>query len=700
MVPCYAAQAKEFPGILMGLLAKDAMTIPSSLRRCLVQCLLLVRKKKLIALEPVLTLFFRLFRVKDKQLREMLYDSIIGEIKRANTPHRNNALNKGLQNFMFSMLHQQAVSNAGQRSANDSAEGVGSHKALQVMIELYRRNIWNDSKTVNVVAEACTAQISYKVTVTALNFFLGRCKRKSAMSLADEEEASEEESEEEEGGEKKGMPSVKEMMYKMQVAGATKARKTKMKRFMAAKKKAEAEKNSSAGTDAKGNAGAFSAVHLLNDPYGFVEKLFAALKRSTDSFEFKLLMLNVISRVIGAHKLIFLDLYSFLLKYIQPHQKNVTQVLAYAAQASHDLVPPDVIAPLVKAIANNFISEHCRPEVIAAGLNGLTHICTRCPLAMDAVLLQDLANYKGFSDKAVMNAARSLISLYREKNPELLHRKDRGRDASMALQRGEFAGPKGYGHTDVACDVAGAELLDVASGSASDAEDDDGWAECSADGLSDSGSEEEDADGDDGFVDLGSDAEAPFDDESSGSSDASGSSDDEPGPVREKAGEVSRMLSMAAQKIFTPQDFALLKRRRLEAAVESATAARQPPKKLSRTNKALPADADLDSDADEQDGGPSEVVRASAIEAHARKQKADYATRMASIKAGREGRLEFGSKKGKDSRGSKTNAEKSKAKNAIMMSHKYEVRMKKQRSLREVSKVQRAHIKRQKLKRK
>ena len=43
------------------------------------------------------------------------------------------------------------------------------------MIDLYKKNIWNDTKTVNVVADACFSQVP-KILATALNFFLGHDK--------------------------------------------------------------------------------------------------------------------------------------------------------------------------------------------------------------------------------------------------------------------------------------------------------------------------------------------------------------------------------------------------------------------------------------------------------------------------------------------------------------------------------------------
>ena len=42
---------------------------------------------------------------------------------------------------------------------------------------------------------------------------------------------------------------------------------------------------------------------MINDPQGFVEKLFAKLKKSNDRYEIKLYMLRLTSRMIGRHKI-------------------------------------------------------------------------------------------------------------------------------------------------------------------------------------------------------------------------------------------------------------------------------------------------------------------------------------------------------------------------------------------------------------
>jgi protein SDA1 len=53
-------------------------------------------------------------------------------------------------------------------------------------------------------------------------------------------------------------------------------------------------------------------------------------------------MMNLVARVIATHELVLLSFYPFVQKYMQPHQLKVTNILAYAAMATHALVPPGV----------------------------------------------------------------------------------------------------------------------------------------------------------------------------------------------------------------------------------------------------------------------------------------------------------------------------------------------------------------------
>lgn len=70
---------------------------------------------------------------------------------------------------------------------------------------------------------------------------------------------------------------------------------------------------------------------------------------------------------------------------------QVTRILLYAAQACHELVPPDIIEQLVYVIAQNFVTDRNSPEAITVGLNTIREIYANCPFAATEELLRDLA---------------------------------------------------------------------------------------------------------------------------------------------------------------------------------------------------------------------------------------------------------------------------------------------------------------------
>jgi protein SDA1 len=89
-----------------------------------------------------------------------------------------------------------------------------------------------------------------------------------------------------------------------------------------------------------------NALHLLYDPQDFVEKLFRELEHTNESFEIKLMMIDLVARLVGIHNLYLLNFYSFLIRFLTPHQREVTKMLWFAAISSHELVPPDVCRKL------------------------------------------------------------------------------------------------------------------------------------------------------------------------------------------------------------------------------------------------------------------------------------------------------------------------------------------------------------------
>ncbi|KAL9288781.1 putative SDA1 domain-containing protein [Arabidopsis thaliana] len=138
--------------------------------------------------------------------------------------------------------------------------------------------------------------------------------------------------------------------------------------------------------------------------------------------------------------------------------KDITQILAAAVQACHDGVPSDAVEPLFKQIVNKFLHDRSSPEAIPVALNVVREMCLRIPELMTEDLLHDLAQYKTDKKyrthrKAISAASASLIALFREINPLLLVKKDRGRPG------GPIARPKKYGEVNIFSNVPNVDLL-------------------------------------------------------------------------------------------------------------------------------------------------------------------------------------------------------------------------------------------------
>lgn len=88
-------------------------------------------------------------------------------------------------------------------------------------------------------------------------------------------------------------------------------------------------------------------------------------------------------------------------------------------------------------------------------LNAVREVCTRCPLAMNEDLLEDLIRYKCYKERSVMMAAQSLIGMFRRIMPDLLRKKDRGRptETNVMIKSSK------YGEIQASEFVPGAEVL-------------------------------------------------------------------------------------------------------------------------------------------------------------------------------------------------------------------------------------------------
>ena len=158
----------------------------------------------------------------------------MNDIKNINSKGKDQKLNTELQNFMYSMLKDSAA--------------IAAKTSLDVMATLYRKNVWRDAKTVNVIATGCFSKET-KILVTATKFFLGSDDQDDDENSDDEED----------------LPTAKEVT----LANKFNKKTRKREKYMANIKKAHKKKSAPSYN--------FSALHLVHDPQEFAENLFRPL---------------------------------------------------------------------------------------------------------------------------------------------------------------------------------------------------------------------------------------------------------------------------------------------------------------------------------------------------------------------------------------------------------------------------------------
>ena len=521
-----------------------------------------------------------------------------------------------------------------------------------------------------------------KVAVGGVRFFLGGDKEREEM----EDDSSDEE-----------VIDLGKLKHQMGINKKSKKKAKAMENAVSMVKRKERKKKQPHPLN-------FSAFHLLHDPQGFAETLFSKHLQNTRSklnLDQKLQVLQLVSRLVGLHKLTIMSLYSYFIKYLTPRQPSVTSFLASLAQATHSLVPPDVLEPLIQKVANEFVSEASASEVASAGLNAIREICARQPLAMNDTLLQDLVMYRKSKDKGVVMAAKGLLGLYREVGADMLKKRDRGKEAAMGLRAGDRK-ERRFGE-EAAGEIEGLELLEKwkqeekerkkhegnlqnVEGEETDEEDANEWEV-----------DEDDSDESGGWINVESDVDIEISDSDDDKptrkrpkiNSMTTSQDDDKENATAAATELEKRTStLATTRILTPADLAKLQELRLEASVNRALPISQR-KRLAQQQQA------------QQNRHADDPLTAAEIEGLATLSKrASKAEKVALAKEGKGERTEHKStqairREKKESEGkSTTNREKARKKNFMMTLGKAKGKQKK--SLVERGRVLKAHVERSK----
>lgn len=669
---CYKEETKEFPQQLIEILSAHHATLEPELREKIVGSLVLLRRKEIIDSNTLLKCFFPiLISTPSKSLRALLFQKIISDLRSSNSKTVNHKLNRSVQTTLHNLI-------------TDDRASSKALWAVKITREMWKRQIWTDAKAVEIMKEAALGD-NEKCIVGSVRFFLGGDKEREEL----EDESSDEE----------GVDMAK---LRHQIGINKKSKKTERRLEKAAATVRRKDKKKS-----QPHLLNFSALHLLHDPQGFAETLFSKHLQNTKSklnLEQKLQVLQLVSRLIGLHKLTVISFYSYFLKYLAPRQPSVTSFLASLAQSTHNQVPPDVLEPLIQKIANEFVSEAAAGEVAAAGLNAIREICVRQPLAMNDTLLQDLVMYKKSKDKGVMMAAKGLLGLYRQVGAEMLKKRDRGKDAALGLRSGEQKQQR-FGEEAVG-EIEGLELLEkwkveekqrkrLEKGLAADASDDE--EEDEEDDWNAWDVQDDDSDDSGGWINVESDDEINISDSDDDKPSAKkvrfdtqvSTTDDKENETRPDSTQDAETTTvtksnLATTRILTPADLAKLQELRTTASVSS----------LMKNHQSHHANRTVQTNSQRHMDDPLTAAEIEGL-ASLSHGKATRAQKMALLQEHRDDREDHKSKAArkkerKESEGkSTTNKEKARKKNFLMTLGK--AKSKGKRSLVEHRKILKAH---------
>mmetsp|Transcript_6143 Transcript_6143/g.15192 ORF Transcript_6143/g.15192 Transcript_6143/m.15192 type:complete len:867 (-) Transcript_6143:51-2651(-) len=668
------------------MLPSAALLLPRDIRKTCVSALILMRNKG--ALEPlrVLELFFRLMAVvPDKALREILYRHMVNDIRNINKKgKRDDKVNRAIQSFLHRVVgtHGQEQG-AGNDASEESATDIAAKRATSMVCELYRRQVWTDDRTVAILASAVMSK-NTTVASRAMRFFLN-IEEKMAMDTAVKEE-----------DEWDASQKINYHSFSRKTKNRTNRVKRQLKNRNRTQRKREGV-DTDEWIDVRDDEGVevskklYPAIELLRDPQGLAEDILKRLKNPKSSIPFKnkLLMMNFVTRLVGNHELMVLNLYPFLQKYMGGHQRDVTGILAYAVQACHVNVPPDEVYGILKTIAHNFVTERCSEEQMAVGINAIRAICARTPSVLSLedskdeaissafdveAFVRDIAAYANHRDRSVSIAGKSYTNFIRATHPSLLQGKNRGLRGS-ALHKAKVK-PMRYGEVSVKYGVEGADLLleyeakkaayerEQARLESEGGEDEDEIEE----DMNDAVPEEEDDD------DEAPDLIVVDPEENDGEDESEKEVIDSKDNEEEKVLDLSKMTpeernklkqEISSTRVFTAADF--VKMRKL---VEREERARRDPREAARRKRAIArgqgfdelSEDDFDDDSDDEEDAIriKGAVNPDTIMAEAKRKRKSKAERLLKVLAGRE---KF---EANDRAGGSTNTEKERKKNFLM----------------------------------
>eukprot|EP00768_Dysnectes_brevis_P001490 gnl/Dysnectes_brevis/1389_a1565_1679.p1 GENE.gnl/Dysnectes_brevis/1389_a1565_1679~~gnl/Dysnectes_brevis/1389_a1565_1679.p1 ORF type:complete len:756 (-),score=263.39 gnl/Dysnectes_brevis/1389_a1565_1679:159-2426(-) len=407
----YRKDLAKYPQTLIDLLDQQAQYMSPKFRLTIVKSIILMRNRDIIGTIDLLPVFFRLFSLHDKVLRATLTSHIIADVKRLNHSRNQPKVNAALQRVVIQAIHS-------------SESPVAAQRALKVLEELWRRKVWRDARVANAIADTVFHK-DRRLVNSALRFML-----QDQQPLPEDEE----EEELEEGTKAPTQADLRRSIQadqKVQCGDKTK-RRHRIERNKTRLRKLKQDKSQS-------NSPLVPLLLQLRDPHTYAERISSLIGRSRLNFKTRLLAMELCAQVIGVHKCLVDNFYAHVQRYVAPKQEEVTRVLEALVTSCHRSVPEETLLPIVRKLIDDFVNDVATPDAITVGLTVIREISERAPhvVASDPTILEEVVRFKYHKGhKGISAAAKSVINLYRRLAPELLPKKERGRQGTEDVMAG------------------------------------------------------------------------------------------------------------------------------------------------------------------------------------------------------------------------------------------------------------------------
>ena len=387
----FAQLASDFPGQLIffgknlvKIISENYLIIPHETRLKIIDALSILCKTGNLPVVEVVPLYFNLLKCQDKILRKRLTETIVAILTKINEKHKNVQINKFLQNYVEGLL-----GDPNQKLAR---------KTLNIVINLYKKNIWNDRRVINLISDVCVNSTDIKMCSAGCQFFL--CDYEDIDS---ELKSSEEEND------------LEELKNKYKLLGKNKgsSKKTKKNKEKLLKLIKAIENKDNKLNKFKVNQN-FMPIDQLNDPMSFCDGLYKRFnKLSVGNFKHKLKILRLLGRVLGRHKLVHSNFYNTMVTLLRVDQKDINVILASLIESCHDQIPPNVLDNVINKLFDVFISDIFPAKQITLGLTTLSHIIERCPYILEPKYFSVCEDLRRFKNKSVTNAAKNVVNLHK-----------------------------------------------------------------------------------------------------------------------------------------------------------------------------------------------------------------------------------------------------------------------------------------------